>query len=97
MNEPTHIGIRGGDGRILETLPILRTVTLRGIPGFCIHAYKDEYRVSHLETGAYLSRATTDGEAFVNARRFDKEDIERKIARTREELSRLNQKQKQGA
>lgn len=88
--EPTHIGIRGSDGRVIETLPILRNIILRGVRGFCIHAYMDEYRVSHIETGAYLSRGATDGEAFVAARRFDKDELEEKIRKTRNELTRLN-------
>lgn len=95
MSEPTHIDIRGKDGRVIESLPILRTVTLRGIPGFCIHAYMDEYRVSHLETGSYLCRGATDGAAFVTARRYSKEEIEEKIVNTRRELSRLKALQKQ--
>lgn len=101
MSEPTHIGLRGFDGRVFAQLLILRTVTLRGIPGFCIHRYLtddgeyDEYRVSHIETGAYLCRGKTDGEAFVAARKFDKEDIEHKIIRTRRELERLQEKQEQ--
>jgi len=101
MSESTHIGVRGFDGRVFAQLPILRTVTLRGISGFCIHRYitsdgeYDEYRVSHIETGAYLSRAATDGEAFVVARRFSKEEIEHKIIRTRRELDRLQEKQNQ--
>lgn len=94
-NEPIHIDIRGKDGRVIESLPILRTVTLRGIPGFCIHAYMGEYRVSHLETGGYLCRGVTDGEAFVIARRYNKEEIENKIAKTRTELSRLKALQTQ--
>ena len=94
-DEPTHINIRGKDGRVIESLPILRTVTLRGIPGFCIHAYMGEYRVSHIETGGYLCRGGTDGEAFVIARRFNKEEIEEKIANTRREQSRLRDLQKQ--
>ena len=101
MSEPTHIGIRGFDGRVFAQLPILRAVTLRGIPGFCVHRYLtddgeyDEYRVSHVETGAYLSRGKTDGEAFVAARKFEKEEIEHKIIRTRRELERLNEKQQE--
>ena len=94
-DEPTHIDIRGKDGRVIQSLPILRTVTLRGIPGFCIHAYGDEYRVSHLETGGYLCRGATDGEAFVAARRFNKDEIEEKIANTRKEQAQLRALQKQ--
>ena len=99
---PTHIGLRGFDGRVWDLVPILRTVTLRGISGFCIHKYvtdegTDEYRVSHIETGAFLTRADTDGEAFVKARHFSKEEIEHKIIRTRRELERLQEKQEQGA
>ncbi len=94
-DEPTHIDIRGKDGRVIQSLPILRTVTLRGIPGFCIHAYMDEYRVSHLETGGYLCRGGTDGEAFVNARRFSKNEIEEKITNTRREQARLKALQRQ--
>lgn len=95
-NEPTHIGLRGHDGLVWDTVPILRTVTLRGIPGFCIHRYItddgiDEYRVSHIETGAFLCRAATDGEAFVIARRFSKEEVEHKIIRTRREIDRLQE------
>jgi hypothetical protein len=99
--DPTHINIRGIDGLVFNTLPILRTITLRGIPGFCIHRYVtddgeyDEYRVSHIETGAYLTRGATDGEAFIAARRFPKEDIEHKIIRTRRELDRLLENHKQ--
>ena len=100
MNEPTHIGLRGHDGRVWDMVPILRLITLRGIPGFCIHRYitdegTDEYRVSHIETGAYLCRAATDGEAFVAARRYSKEEIEHKIIRTRRELERLQEKQQE--
>ncbi len=95
-DEPTHIDIRGKDGRVIQSLPILRTVTLRGIPGFCIHAYGEgEYRVSHLETGGYLCRGATDGEAFVNARRFSKNEIEEKIINTRREQARLKALQRQ--
>ena len=96
-DDPTHINIRGKDGRVIESLPILRTVTLRGIPGFCIHAYMGEYRVSHIETGGYLCRGGTDGEAFVTARtRFTKEEIVEKIANTLREQSRLKDLQKKG-
>lgn len=101
MSEPTHIEVRGCDGRVFDALPILRTLTLRGVPGFCIHRYFtddgiDEYRVSHIETGAYLCRGATDGEAFVSARRFDKEEIQKKIDATRKELSRLQVLQQRG-
>lgn len=95
MSDETHINLTGPDGRTCDIVPILRHVTLRGLPGFCIHEYKGEYRVSHIETGAYLSRGGTDGEAFVYARRFDKEDLERKIDSTRQELIRLRSMQKQ--
>ena len=100
MSEPTYISLRGFDGRVWDTVPILRTVTLRGIPGFCIYRYPtddgtDEYRVGHMETGAYLSRGSTDGEAFTVARKFSKEEIEHKIIHTRRELTRLLEKQKQ--
>ncbi len=96
--ESTHIEVRGCDGRVFDALPILRHVTIRGISGFCIHRYFtddgiDEYRVSHLETGAYLCRAATDGEVFVIARRFTKEELEHKIIRTRRELDRLKELQ----
>ena len=101
-NEPTHIGLRGYDGRVFSTVPILRLITLRGVPGFCIHRYItdegiDEYRVSHIETGAYLAltRASTDGESFVAARRYSREDLEHKIIRTRRELERLQEKQQE--
>ena len=94
--DPTHINIRGKDGRVIESLPILRTVTIKGVPGFCIHAYMGEYRVSHLETGGYLCRGITDGEAFVIARRFSKEEIEEKVSGTRREQARLRALQKQG-
>ena len=96
-SEATHIEVRGCDGRVFATLLILRTVTLKGIAGFCIHRYitddgTDEYRVSHTETGAYLTRASTDGEAFVLARRFSKEEIEHAAL-----ASEAFQKQAQGA
>jgi len=92
--EPTHIEIRGHDGRVFASIPILRTITLRGVSGFCIHRYittdgDDEYRVSHIETGAFLCAGQTDGEVFVAARRYDKESIERKVIKTRRELERL--------
>ena len=96
MNEPTHIGIRGGDGRVFCNLPILRNITLRGISGFCIHQYEDEFRVSHVETGSYLTRAGTDGEAFTQARRFDRVELESKITATRRELKNLGQLQERG-
>ena len=101
MKEPTHIEVRGYDGRVFDALPILRIVTLKGVPGFCIHRYitddgLDEYRVSHIDTGAFLTRAATDGEAFVIARRFSKEEIEHKIIKTRREFERLLEYQKQG-
>lgn len=101
ISDPTHIGLRGYDGQVWDIVPILRTITLRGVPGFCIHRYitvdsLDEYRVSHIETGAYLTRASTDGEAFVLARKFSKEEIEHKIIKTRRELERLLEHQKQG-
>lgn len=99
-DEYINIGLRGYDGRVFATVPILRTVTLRGIPGFCIHQYItddgiNEYRVSHIETGVYLTRAATDGEAFVIARRYSKEEIEHRIIRTRRELERLQELQEQ--
>lgn len=93
MNDPTQIGIRGRDGRVFRTVPILRAITLKGVTGFCIHEYVDrdtlEYRVSHIETGAYLCGGMTDGEAFVHARRYDRVEIETKVNATRRELARL--------
>lgn len=96
MSDLTHISVRGFDGRVFDLLPILRTITLRGIPGFCVHQYLtddgiEEYHVSHIETGCYLTRGLTDGEAFVAARNFSKEEIEHKIIRTRRELDRLQE------
>lgn len=98
--ESTHINIRGTDGRVFASIPILRLITLRGIPGFCIYRYItddgiDEYRVGHIETGSYLAltRAATDGEAFVAARKYNKEELEHKIIRTRRELDRLQEEQ----
>jgi hypothetical protein len=96
MSDPTLIDVRGFDGRVFDHLPILRTITLRGIPGFCIHRYVtedgiEEYRVSHIETGGYLTRGLTDGEAFTATRKFSKEEIEHKIIRARRELDRLQE------
>ena len=88
-NEPTHIDLRGVNGLVIATVPILRTLTLRGITGFCIHEYEGEFRVSHIETGAYLSRGSTDGEAFVIARRSSREELEIKIRTVSREIERL--------
>lgn len=92
-DDPTEIHVRGYNGKVIATFPILRCVTLRGVKGFCIHRYTDEkyddYRVSHIETGAVLTYGDTDGEAFVRARRVNKEELEHKIIRTRREIDRL--------
>lgn len=96
------IGLRGHDGRVWATIPILRRITLRGVDGFCIHRYQDsnnnidEYRVSHIDTGAYLTRGATDGEVFVAARRFDRGELETKISRTVKELDNLKRLQERG-
>lgn len=96
------IGLRGCDGRVWVEVPILRRVTLRGIDGFCIHRYQDEekgideYRVSHIETGAYLTKGIHDGEAFVFARRYNKEDLERMIHKTILEIESLKRLQERG-
>lgn len=92
-NDATHINLTGKDGRTCDTVPILRHITLVGIPGFCIHQAYGEYRVSHIETGAFLSRGADDGEAFVAARRYKKQEIENKIESTRRELARLRELQ----
>lgn len=96
MKDTETIGLRGFDGRIWCQLPILRRITLRGVEGFCIHQYEDEYRVSHIETGAYLCRGATDGEVFVAARTFDKAELENKISRTIRELDHLKHLQERG-
>ena len=96
MQDPLTIGLRGVNGRIFTTVPILRPITLRGIPGFCIHKYMNEdhsieYRVSFVETGAYLCAGATDGEAFVQARKFDKAELERLVAKTRYTIKQLEE------
>jgi hypothetical protein len=96
MSESTHIGIRGHNGLIIEHLPILRTVTLRGIPGFCIHEYMGEYRVSHIEIGGYLARRATDREAFAAARRYSKEEIENRVEGCKLKLARMEESRQRG-
>lgn len=95
MKEGDTFNLTGHDGRTCYVATILRVVTLRGIPGFAIHEYESEFRISHIETGAYLpkARGDTDGEAFVLARKYDKEDLEEMIAATVRELERLRRHQ----
>jgi hypothetical protein len=89
VKEGDTFNLYGLDGRVCHVATVIRLVTLRGISGFAIHEYEGEFRVSHIETGAFLARGESDGAAFVHARKRDKDWIVNSIEKTKRELARL--------